>query len=174
MSTSGGSRASSRARRFEKALRDHALGYPESYEEMPWGHRAIKVRKKAFVFLGINDDGVFVCVKLPESNTEALDEDFAEPTGYGLGKSGWVTGQFGMDDEVPVAQMCAWIDESYRAIAPKKLIRVLDGEPAPAKKKTATRKKAGARKALPKRKVAKKTTSGTAGRKKSTTRKTSR
>ena len=32
----------------------------------------------------------------------ALDHDFAEPTGYGLGKSGWVTARFGVDEKPPL------------------------------------------------------------------------
>jgi predicted DNA-binding protein (MmcQ/YjbR family) len=166
-----GARAGAKARAHEKELREFALAYPETHEDMPWGHRAMKVRKKkAFVFMGLNDDGFFVCVKLPHSNTEALDQDFAEPTGYGLGKSGWVTAQFGMDEDVPVELMKAWIDESFRAIAPKTLVKAMDAGAGtagtgPASKKagskqTATRKpaKAGTRKSAaksPSRKSAK-------------------
>ena len=36
----------------EALLRDHALSYPETYEEFPWGERAIKVKGKVFVFMG--------------------------------------------------------------------------------------------------------------------------
>jgi len=44
-----------------------------------------------------------------------------QPTGYGLGKSGWVTASWpdGVDDPMPMFR--AWIDESYRAQAPKRL-----------------------------------------------------
>ena len=51
---------------------------------------------------------------------------FAKPTGYGLGKSGWVTATFAAGDEPPVEMFKAWIDESYRAQAPKKLVKSLD------------------------------------------------
>lgn len=43
--------ASARLPRDGAKLRKTALGYPEAYEEMPWGHHAIKVKGKAFVFL---------------------------------------------------------------------------------------------------------------------------
>jgi predicted DNA-binding protein (MmcQ/YjbR family) len=61
----------------------------------------------------------------------ALMLPFAEPTHYGLGKSGWVTAQFGVRDEIPLALLREWIDESYRAVAPKKLIAQIaaDGRP---------------------------------------------
>ena len=45
---------------------------------------------------------------------------FTTPTAYGLGKSGWVTPEL-PDGPVPVELFKAWIDESYRAQAPKRL-----------------------------------------------------
>ena len=44
-----------------------------------------------------------------------------EPTGYGLGRSGWVTARFGPGDDVPLDLIRRWLVESYRAVAPKKL-----------------------------------------------------
>ncbi len=106
----------------EMALRDHALGMPASREDFPWGHRAFRVNDKVFLFLAW-DDGVFsLTVKLPKSQTVALMLAFAEPTGYGMGRSGWVTARFSGREEVPVGMLCLWIDESYRAIAPKKIL----------------------------------------------------
>jgi hypothetical protein len=52
------------------------------------------------------------------------------PTGYGLGKAGWVTipvdGLGGDDAEV----LQDFIEESYRIIAPKKMISELDASDA--------------------------------------------
>ncbi len=56
----------------------------------------------------------------------AVDLPFAEPTGYGLGKSGWVTASFTKVADVPLDLLKSWIDESYRAIAPKKLVKLLE------------------------------------------------
>jgi predicted DNA-binding protein (MmcQ/YjbR family) len=104
----------------ERAVRAHALEMPEATEDYPWGHRAFRIGKKVFLFTAW-DDGVFsVTVKLPESQAVALMLPFAEPTGYGMGKSGWVTARFKGRDAVPVGLLCRWIEESYRAIAPKK------------------------------------------------------
>ena len=86
-----------------------------------------------FLILGGEEPRLSVTTKLPLSGRLALLLPFASPTGYGLGKSGWVTGDFGGTDEVPVERLCEWIDESYRAIAPKKLVAELDGVAAPAK-----------------------------------------
>ena len=71
--------------RTEAALRAFALTMPEAYEEFPWGERAIKVRKKMFAVMGVQEGELHLTVKLPESATLALGLPFASPTGYGLG-----------------------------------------------------------------------------------------
>ena len=110
----------------EAELRHFALGYPEATEEFPWGHRAIKVKGKIFLTLSREEERLNLSVKLPMSGRMALLQPYASPTGYGLGKSGWVTAQFQPGAEVPMDFMEQWIDESYRAIAPKKLVMQLD------------------------------------------------
>ena len=108
-----------------EAIRELALGYPEATEDHPWGETAIKVNGKVFLFLGISEiHGGSFSVKLPQSRDIAMDLPFAEPTHYGLGKHGWVTVKFGQGD-VPLDLIKAWVDESYRAIAPKKLVKTL-------------------------------------------------
>lgn len=113
----------------EERLREIALSYPETYEEFPWGHRAVKVRKKTFVFIALSEEGLSLSVKLPLSGVAALALPFASPTEYGLGKSGWVTARFAPGDEVPLELLHEWLDESYRAIAPKKLVAGLPAAP---------------------------------------------
>lgn len=116
--------AKSRGGAIESKVRDFALGFPEAYEEFPWGHSAIKVRKKAFLFMGTDENGRFsISVKLPNSRDIAVDLPFTEPTGYGLGKSGWVTAY--LTDQKSLDLIKAWIEESYRAIAPKTLLKRL-------------------------------------------------
>jgi predicted DNA-binding protein (MmcQ/YjbR family) len=107
------------------ALRTFALGLPGAYEEFPWGERVVKVNKKIFVFFGVESDldtKFGLGVKLPVSAVDVLSLPFAEPSGYGLGKSGWVTLRFLPDDQLPLDMLQRWILESYRAIAPKKLV----------------------------------------------------
>jgi predicted DNA-binding protein (MmcQ/YjbR family) len=155
--TSNPTKAPASVLRDEAVLAKHALSYPEVNEEAPWpGHRAFKVRgKKVFLFLGSDGDGLGLSTKLPMSSTVALGFPFAEPTGYGLGKSGWVSAQFKPSDKVPLDLLREWIDESYRAIAPKKLVAQLS-EPAaktkPAAKRRMPNKKAP-RKSTAKRKA---------------------
>jgi predicted DNA-binding protein (MmcQ/YjbR family) len=120
--------------RNAEVLRTFALGFPEAREDFPWGERVVKVRDKVFVFLGRDDEDLGVTVKLPSSGLIALSLPFASPTGYGLGKSGWVTARFGAKDTPPLEMLQKWIDESYRAVAPKELVRALpgaSGKPSP-------------------------------------------
>ena len=110
-------------------LRAHALTYPDAWEDYPWGHAAYKVRKKIFCIMANQDADVFtLSMKLPDSNREALLLPFSEPTRYGMGKHGWVTFSFETDSAIPVGLLIAYIDEAYRAIAPKTLVKQLDTE----------------------------------------------
>lgn len=106
----------------EAALRNLAMTFPGAAEEFPWGHRAIKVKGKIFVTVVTADDRLTVSMKLPNSSGYALTQTYAQPTGYGLGKHGWVTCTFQPGAEVPTDLLEEWIEESYRAVAPKKLV----------------------------------------------------
>ena len=120
--------ASKNAKVHERLLQ-HALGFPEAWQDEPWeGDVVTKVGKKIFVFFGSEreDGSVGIGVKLPESADEALSYPFTEPSGYGLGKWGWVNATFARGDTLPVDLLEEWIDESYRAVAPKKLLKLLD------------------------------------------------
>jgi predicted DNA-binding protein (MmcQ/YjbR family) len=99
----------------------HALSFPEAWEDHPWGETAMKVRKKVFVFVWASDAGITVTTKLPFSHEAVLMFPFASPTGYGLGRSGWVSSKFAPEDDFPLPLVKEWIDESFRAIAPKSL-----------------------------------------------------
>lgn len=105
----------------EQALRRHALALPEAAEDFPWGERVIKVRGKIFIFVN-HHEGIFrITLKLPHSREFALDMAGASPTGYGLGKAGWVTFRFERGEDVDVERLSHWTLESYRAVAPKRL-----------------------------------------------------
>ena len=109
------------------ALRKHSLSYPEAVEDFPWGDRTMKVRGKIFVFLGAGTDGGFgITAKLPETHELALTLKYVTPTGYGLGKAGWVSAQLPKGRKIPVDLFKDWVDESYRAVAPKTLVKALD------------------------------------------------
>lgn len=125
-------------------LRDFGLAYPGAHTKSPWpGHLDLAVNDKTFAYLSIEGEPFSISCKLPESSEVALLLPFCKPTPYGLGKSGWVSATF--PDKVPPVEMLKqWIDESYRAQAPKKLVKQLDtGSVAPvatAKRRTTTSK----------------------------------
>src|SRR5262245_54356221 len=114
----------------ETILRDYAVGFAEAVEEFPWGERVVKVRGKIFAFIGEIEGTLRVAVKLPISAEMALTLPFTSPTGYGLGRAGWVTARFEEKDEVPVDLLKEWIAQSYQAVAPKKLLKTLQLMPA--------------------------------------------
>ncbi|MGH7601792.1 MAG: MmcQ/YjbR family DNA-binding protein [bacterium] len=112
-----------------KEFREFALSFPEAVEEFPFGHSVIKVNKKAFVFLGTNEEGkATIALKLPHSGEQVRKLSCAQPTGYGLGKSGWVTVALASRDTPSPKTLRLWIEESYHAIASKKLLTQLDSE----------------------------------------------
>ena len=105
------------------ALRKAALAAPGAWEDHPWGETVYKVGKKIFIFLGVDkgDGALHLTVKLPDSAEAALTMfSFCAPTGYGLGKSGWVSSTFARGEDVPLPMLLEWMEESYRAVAPKK------------------------------------------------------
>ena len=114
------------ASRYESLIA-FALSLPEAFEDMPWeGDVVTKVNKKIFVFFGTAATGS-IAVKLPESQDHALTVEGASPTGYGLGRHGWVTVPVKGTGAPSVDVLRDWIEESYRAVAPKRLVARLDG-----------------------------------------------
>ena len=129
------------------ALCAAALALPGAWQDNPWGHVAIKVGKKVFAFLSNGNQDQVACavgltVKLPLSAGAALSLPFASPTGYGLGKAGWVDLRFGAGDVVPTDILVGWLRESYRAVAPKTLAKQLDTTAPAAPTKNSASKKA--------------------------------
>jgi len=110
----------------EEELRSLAMAYPGASEDHPWGECAFKVRKKVFLFVSLTEKGLGTSVKLPSGAEEALLLPFSEPTGYGLGKHGWVSARFPLGSQPPMFILARWIEESYRSVAPKKLVLELD------------------------------------------------
>jgi predicted DNA-binding protein (MmcQ/YjbR family) len=116
--------------RTAATLREFALGLPGAWEDFPWEEdRTAKVAKKIFAFLGsagTPDEDYRISLKLPESAEQALALACCEPTRYGLGRANWVTIRVGAAGCPPVEVLLDWVEESYRTVAPKKLVRELD------------------------------------------------
>jgi len=128
-----------RLTKIQAALRKHALAYPETTEDFPWGHSAFKVKGKGFLFTYLCDEEGYLSLslKLPISGKMALTLPFASPTGYGMGKHGWVTARFYLNDEIPLDMLNEWVDESFRAVAPKKVLALVEDAETPKRKKKA-------------------------------------
>jgi predicted DNA-binding protein (MmcQ/YjbR family) len=106
-----------------------ALSLPDASEDFPWGERVAKVNGKVFVVLGPDQRAgpPLMTVKLSESHGHALAIEGAAPSGYGLGRSGWVNVPL-HPDGVTLDLLRDWIEESYRIVAPKRLLLELDRE----------------------------------------------
>ncbi len=132
-----------------KELRAFGLAYPGTHTKSPWpGHLDLAVKDKTFAYLSLEGEPFSIGCKLPQSAAVALMLPFCQPTPYGLGKSGWVTARFPDDQPLPIDMLKAWLDESYRAQAPRKLVAQI-GAPAaakPARTPAAKRKPPAARK----------------------------
>ena len=103
-------------------VRDFAAGLPEAWEDHPWGETVYKVGKKVFVFLGVGDAG-HLTVKLRDSHDDAMAFAWCKPSGYGLDRGGWVSCT--VPEDAPLDMLLGWIEESYRLVAPKRLIDLL-------------------------------------------------
>ena len=126
-------------------IRAEASKYPEAERAFLFGdHEVYRVKKKVFVWLGDGEKGgVYVGVKLKDSQDAALTLPFTTPMAYGMAKYGWIGAEFPRG-KVPLELVRAWIAESYRHTAPKKLIKILDGPAAaaaPARAKSIPAKK---------------------------------
>jgi predicted DNA-binding protein (MmcQ/YjbR family) len=106
-----------------KQLRGPALSYPETTEAFPWGESAFKVKGKTFVFMRADPTDLSFSVKLSTSHKKALALPGTEPTHYGLGAKGWVT--LRPTAKTSLKLLFSFIDESYRAIAPKRVLAEL-------------------------------------------------
>ncbi|MFE3765596.1 MmcQ/YjbR family DNA-binding protein [Streptomyces sp. NPDC059104] len=122
-----------------ETVRAFALGLPEAVEEHPWGPEdgVVKVNKKIFVFLGNADGpeppGLSVKLKDKALHGHAMTAPGAAPTGYGLGRAGWVSVPLGEKGAPSAEVLCEWVEESYRTVALKRHVRELDARsPEPA------------------------------------------
>ncbi len=105
-------------------LRAVAMSLPEVAEGDSCVNRAFRVRKKAFFYLGEKPAHIYGMVKLKDSLEDAAA---MEDERVSVGTIGWVTLRFQEDDPPDPATLEAWVVESYRALAPKALVKTLDG-----------------------------------------------
>jgi predicted DNA-binding protein (MmcQ/YjbR family) len=119
--------------RPQATLRKAALALPQTREDHPWGESGFKVGEKVFLFMSESEGSLHLTVKLPESRDFALLLPQVSPTGYGLGKHGWVTATFAPKDALPMPMLLDWMEESFCAVAPKRLVAQWTGASRPPK-----------------------------------------
>lgn len=110
-----------------RELQAFASTYPEVTESPSCVNRSFKARKKGFMFLGEKPDGTLrLMVKLDDGVGSAESVADADPDGWNVAGPGWITGNFTDATAPPIETMKDWIDESYRLLAPKTLVKQLD------------------------------------------------
>jgi predicted DNA-binding protein (MmcQ/YjbR family) len=94
------------------------------------GEPTFRVHGKNFIFAGT--DAASISVKLPKDEAAAVvaTDAGAVPTGYGLGRHGWVTITIGSRPSAARwREVEEWVRTSYTLVAPKRLARlVLDDD----------------------------------------------
>jgi predicted DNA-binding protein (MmcQ/YjbR family) len=113
-------------------LRNICLALPEAVEQETWGHPTFRVREKIFTTFGIADEAgeTTTSMKAPAGEQEVLlatGEPFFYPK-Y-VGSKGWIGVR--LDAATDWQEIAELVEDSYREIAPKRLITQLDTESAP-------------------------------------------
>ena len=100
------------------------MSYPEVQESSACTRISFKVRKKGVIFVG--EKNYDIMVKLDTSLQQVIELQQKHPKNYTIGKHGWVTIVIDGEGAPTFATIKKWIDESYRLLAPKKLVATLD------------------------------------------------
>ena len=97
------------------------------------GEPTFRVGGKNFIFT--DPDATSISVKLSKEEASAVvaTDPSASPTGYGLGRHGWVTVTIGPHPtSARWTEVEEWVRTSYTLVAPRPLARqVVDGPPTP-------------------------------------------
>ncbi|MEM9587232.1 MAG: hypothetical protein AAGA03_08115 [Planctomycetota bacterium] len=111
-----------------RAIREFANQFPEVIETDSCVNRAFKAANKSFLFMGMKEDTYNLRIKLCESlpEVEALEAD--DPGAYSVGAHGWVHIVLPHTKAIPKKRRERWISESFRLLAPKRLVTTLDAK----------------------------------------------
>jgi len=118
--------------RAEAELTEYGLTFPETSLGPGWDiTRALYMRKKMFAVFGAKGeplDALTLIMKLPISAEMAQELPFVLPSKGWFKQHNWIRAHFGPDDDM-LAEMDTlkgWLKQSYVAVAPKKLGRMVD------------------------------------------------
>ena len=116
------------ARQWDR-VRAFALSFPGAFEDFPWGVPVVKVATGSkwpplFLWLGPRDaHAPAVYMKLTDSYEQAVAVAGAFPTAMsGVGQWSRLTVPLPVSD---AGLLFDWVDESYRNVAPKRLVALL-------------------------------------------------
>jgi len=104
-----------------------ALKFPETEAGTSCNKTAYKARGKSFLFVGADADTWNAMFKPGDSKAEFQSLAIQDPNRYSLGKTGWATLTFSHKEAPKSADLKRWIEESFRQIAPKKLVAEWEG-----------------------------------------------
>src|SRR5688572_28086154 len=112
---------------FHDRLLSIVLELPGAYEDRPWGSVHCKVAGKIFVGWGADEDGNTSIGFKTNKDLQAMlvSSDPRFTIAKYVGKHGWVDMELGKKPSW--AEVEQFITDSYRMIAPKKLVKQLDG-----------------------------------------------
>ncbi|MBX6385786.1 MAG: MmcQ/YjbR family DNA-binding protein [Microbispora sp.] len=110
-------------------IREICLSLPEAVEKPFGGHTAPAYRVGDKLFAMTSEDGRSLTFKAGPGVQEALVASdpgrfFVPPY---VGRNGWVGARLDVDQDWE--EMAGLIEDSYRLIAPKRLVRLLGGRP---------------------------------------------
>ena len=107
-------------------LRQICLSFPEAVEKETWGHPTFRVNDKMFVACSTDDTAEpTMTLKAPPGEQQLLlasSGRFFYPA-Y-VGAKGWIG--INLSDSTDWGEVRELVDDSYRLIAPKRLVKTLD------------------------------------------------
>jgi predicted DNA-binding protein (MmcQ/YjbR family) len=104
-------------------LRKLCLALPETTETSSWGHPNFRAGKRIFCAFELFGGRPSIAFRVPPADVKRLARQrhfFLTPYGRGVWISRW------LDVPADAKSMAALIARSYRQVAPKKLVRLLD------------------------------------------------
>lgn len=114
------------ARNIPEQIREIAFTYPELTEGTSCSKVAFKVKGKSFVFVEQKDGEWNAMMRLGDSIPEAELMAKESPDNVSIGKHGWTTLRFKNGKGPTKKILKRWIDESFRILAPRKVLAEMD------------------------------------------------
>ena len=120
--------------RVEKQLTAYGLTLPETTAGPGWvPTRALYMRKKMFFVFGDRKEppgALTMIMKLPISAEMVQELYFVQESKGWFRQHNWVIARFGPDDDImaEIDTLKAWLVQSYCAVAPKKLAKLVRGD----------------------------------------------